>query len=139
MQEGKLTLYEIEQDDGSYKYEVSETSVLRGNPLASYNDISELYPNFYDTSNTYDVTLFTSNSSVGAFYATYSPTRTLSAEAKALIGAANSIHQMGEGNSQYGTRWIYSDELKESKKIRVTDKIPEGWKLGRKIKFDNEE
>lgn len=37
-----------------------------------------------------------------------------------------------EQNSQYGTCWI-TNEI-ESKKIRKGDLIPEGWKLGRKIK-----
>ncbi len=56
-------------------------------------------------------------------------------KAKQSIGAKNSIHQSGEGNSQFGTRWIYNIELKESKKIKKTEQIPDGWKLGRKIKY----
>ena len=38
----------------------------------------------------------------------------------------------GESNSQYGTCWI-TDEIK-NKKINKTDLIPEGWRLGRKVK-----
>lgn len=136
MQDKKLTLYEIQNEDG-VEYQVSETVIPNATPLAGYNDISELYPNFYDTNSTYDASSFTANSSVSCFYAT-TPTRTVSDAARQIIGAANSIHQSGEGNSQYGTRWIYSDEEKISKKIRVTDEVPEGWNLGRKIKFDED-
>jgi len=38
----------------------------------------------------------------------------------------------GDKNSQFGTRWI-TNEI-ESKKILKGDSIPEGWRLGRKIK-----
>ena len=59
-------------------------------------------------------------------------------EAKKKIGEANSKHQKGEGNSQFGKVWIYSLDLKESKKIE-RDKLPEyldlGWLKGRKMKF----
>jgi len=138
MLEKKLTLFKIENEDGSEEYQVSEQDILNAEPLASYNDIGELYPNFYDTDSTYDMTSFTANSSVSSFYAS-TPTRTVSDAARTLIGTANSIHQAGEGNSQYGTRWIHSMEEKSSKKIRTTDEIPEGWELGRKMKFDDEE
>ena len=50
---------------------------------------------------------------------------------KSKIGAANSIKQKGENNSQYGKCWI-TNEI-ESKKIYKGDTIPEGWRLGRKI------
>ena len=92
---------------------------------------------FYDTNSTYDMSSFTSNSAVSSYMAT-TPTRTVSEAAKAIIGAASSVRESGEGNSQFGTRWIHSMELKQSKKIRVTDDIPEGWEIGRKIKFDKE-
>jgi len=45
-------------------------------------------------------------------------------------------HQKGEKNSQYGTRWIHSMELKNSKRIRKEDPLPEGWSEGRVIDFD---
>ena len=138
MQENKLTLFKIENELGEAEYQVSEQDIPNAEPLASYNDIGELYPNFYDTSNcTYDMNAFTSNSLVSSFYAT-TPTRSVSQAAKTLIGAANSVHQTGEGNSQFGTRWIHSLEEKQSKKIRVTDKIPLGWLEGRKMKFDED-
>lgn len=37
-------------------------------------------------------------------------------------------------NSQYGTMWIYSLATNQSKKIKKTDTIPDGWTLGRKTK-----
>lgn len=45
-------------------------------------------------------------------------------------------HQKGSNNSQYGTMWIHSIELKQSKKISKDQLIPVGWTVGRKIKFD---
>ena len=41
-------------------------------------------------------------------------------------------HGIGDKNSQYGKCWI-TNEI-ESKKIYKGDTIPEGWRLGRKIK-----
>lgn len=57
-------------------------------------------------------------------------------EAKKSIGMKNSIHQSGLGNSHYGKMWIYSDDLRKSKRIYKTDPIPNGWVKGRKMKFD---
>lgn len=42
-----------------------------------------------------------------------------------------SRNQSGDGNSQFGTKWILNRELQISKKIPVTDKVPVGWELGR--------
>ena len=39
-------------------------------------------------------------------------------ESKRKIGEKTSKSSKGEGNSQFGTRWIYSLELKISKKIK---------------------
>jgi len=61
-----------------------------------------------------------------------------STEAKKRIGKANSKHQSGNGNSQYGTCWIYSTEEKRSMKISKDDLqewIDRGWSKGRKMKF----
>lgn len=41
--------------------------------------------------------------------------------------------QLGSNNSQYGTCWITNES--ENKKIYKGDLIPEGWRLGRKIKI----
>jgi hypothetical protein len=38
----------------------------------------------------------------------------------------------GDNNSQFGTKWITNEV--ESKKIKATDQIPEGWRAGRKVK-----
>lgn len=58
--------------------------------------------------------------------------KTHSDNTKKLIGKKNSIKQQGSNNSQYGSCWI-TNEVK-NKKINKGDLIPEGWKLGRKIK-----
>lgn len=47
--------------------------------------------------------------------------------------------QKGKNNSQYGTRWIHSDLEKKSKRISKEDKLPENWKEGRKINFDEKQ
>jgi hypothetical protein len=129
----KLALFKI----GSQEYQLSEVDIPGAKCLAEYDDLSEIYPTFYTTSDTYDVSNFASNSAVSAFYAT-TPTRTVSEAAKRSIGLKNSIHQKGEGNSQFGTRWIHNPKLKQSKKIRSTDDLPPGWIEGRKIKFDED-
>lgn len=61
-----------------------------------------------------------------------------SEETKRKIGEKNSIHQKGEGNSQFGKCWIYNSELKESKSIKKEDLniwLDFGWIKGRKINF----
>ena len=45
---------------------------------------------------------------------------------------SSSFHQKGSGNSQFGTRWI--TDGKSISKIPASDKVPEGWVFGRKIK-----
>lgn len=45
------------------------------------------------------------------------------------------LKQLGTNNNQYGTIWIYNDELKECKKINKTDCVPTGWKKGRVLNW----
>jgi hypothetical protein len=57
-------------------------------------------------------------------------------DTKKKIGEKNSVHQKGEGNSQFGTCWIYND--KESKKIKNSELeqyLKCDWIKGRKMKF----
>jgi hypothetical protein len=56
-------------------------------------------------------------------------------ETKKKISEKNAVYQKGEGNSQFGTRWIHSLNLKQCKKIKKNDPLPDGWKEGRKMKF----
>ena len=65
----------------------------------------------------------------GTFYC-----KSHSEETKLQMSKSNT-HQKGSNNSQYGTIWIHSLELKVSKRINKNDNIPEGWYKGRKIKF----
>lgn len=57
--------------------------------------------------------------------------KTHTQETKNKIGSKNSIHQSGQGNSQFGKMWITNGV--ESKKIKKTDSIPDGWRKGRII------
>ena len=45
--------------------------------------------------------------------------------------------QTGEGNSQYGTRWITDGTV--NKKLKKNDNVPTGWKLGRVTFFTEEQ
>jgi hypothetical protein len=51
-------------------------------------------------------------------------------ECARLTSRRNSLTHRGSGNSQYGTRWICNLNLKENKKIKKDQEIPEGWILG---------
>lgn len=57
---------------------------------------------------------------------------------KQAIGKANSLHQHGAGNSQFGTIWIHNDVQQISRKIPKIDLqewIDIGWLKGRKMKW----
>lgn len=59
---------------------------------------------------------------------------------KVKLSYAMSESQTGKGNSQFGTCWIYSLFEKRSIKIPIEQLsiwIEQGWKKGRKLKFDN--
>lgn len=59
-------------------------------------------------------------------------------ESKEKIGRANSKHQRGSGNSQYGTCWIHHLKLQQNKKIKENDLnewLLNGWTKGRKMKW----
>ena len=55
---------------------------------------------------------------------------------KKKIGDANSWHQTGKGNSQYGKCWIANLDLKENKSIKATELqqwLDKGWLKGRAV------
>lgn len=59
-------------------------------------------------------------------------------ESKIAIGEANSKHQRGSGNSQFGTQWFYHPDLKECKKVKkelASELLEQGWLPGRKLKW----
>lgn len=59
-------------------------------------------------------------------------------ESKRKIGIANSIHQTGSKNSQYGKIWIHNLIERKSKSIHrenLQSFLEKGWLIGRKINF----
>ena len=52
------------------------------------------------------------------------------------LSASMSIQQSGERNSQFGSVWIHNKILKENKKIKSHELIPEGWEKGRISNFE---
>lgn len=131
----KITLYKIENKFGDDRYLVSSEPVSDGEALADYNNIEELYPSVVTTDTTIQNYLATETFNLASANIAACNTFT---DTRAAVGVLNSAYQAGAGNSQYGTQWIYSDEDKQSKKIRVTDDIPDGWTKGRKIKFEED-
>ena len=54
---------------------------------------------------------------------------------KRKLSFATGFHQQGVKNSNYGKIWIHNLELKISKCIPKNQPIPDGWSLGRKLKW----
>ena len=115
----------VEQADGGWDY--IHKNGLNGNTRLSFllsND-DEFYK------------LFCKNISIGLkkYIDEHGPLWTgkkHTSETKSKISIANSINQLGNKNSQFGTMWITNGS--ENKKIKKdVDIIPEGWYKGRKI------
>ena len=53
-------------------------------------------------------------------------------KSKLEIGQKNSVHQTGQGNSQFGSMWVTNG--KTNLKIKKTEAIPDGYRKGRVIK-----
>jgi hypothetical protein len=51
-------------------------------------------------------------------------------ESKAKISVSRKGNNSGEQNSQFGTRWITNGQT--AIKIKKTESVPDGWRLGRK-------
>ena len=58
--------------------------------------------------------------------------KTHKSETKQKIGEANVENHLGSKNSQYGTMWITDGRM--NKKIKKSDDLPIGWKIGRVLK-----
>lgn len=61
-----------------------------------------------------------------------------SEEAKAKVGAANSLLQAGAGNSQYGTAWLVNDEQEVVVRVPqdlVAGLLELGWRRGRVMRY----
>jgi hypothetical protein len=46
--------------------------------------------------------------------------------------------QRGSKNSNYGNKWIHNRDIRESKCIKKSDIIPDGWAIGRVLNWDLE-
>lgn len=55
---------------------------------------------------------------------------------KKVFAKNQSKKQKGKGNSQYNTMWTHSLELRQNKRIKKDDIIPDGWMKGRIINFE---
>lgn len=62
--------------------------------------------------------------------------KTHTEETKKKIGEANSKHQKGSNNSNYGNCWIFNSNTNENKLVKKTELnkwLNQGWQKGRKI------
>lgn len=55
---------------------------------------------------------------------------------KRMFAETQSQRQNGINNSQFGNRWIHNNSLKQSKKIKQCEALPEGWAEGRRMNFN---
>lgn len=65
--------------------------------------------------------------------------RAHSDETKQKMSKSSKGKNIGEKNSQFGTCWVYNEQLKECKKIKkeeLNSYIEKNWNKGRKMKFD---
>lgn len=62
-------------------------------------------------------------------------TSRLYARLREKLALQQSIGQSGENNSQFGTKWVFSEELNICKKIPATEGLPEGFQPGRSKKI----
>lgn len=53
------------------------------------------------------------------------------------LSEIRAVTQKGQGNSQYGTVWIFSPDQRKNRKIKSDQSIPEGWRLGRVTDWDS--
>ena len=58
------------------------------------------------------------------------------AQLREVFAKLQSINQIGDGNSQHGTKWIHNISLQRSIKINQSDNVPIGWSEGRVINFE---
>ena len=59
---------------------------------------------------------------------------------KENFSKAQSLHQSGNHNSQYGKVWICNEELRQNKSIKITTQdqyLNSGWRLGRVLDWDS--
>jgi len=129
-----LQLYCIANDDETLTYRLDWSAPLNATVLATYNSIYDIagIGVIPDQNNVITTNHLAVDNNIGSSTQYY--TRTLSDEGRQRI-SESSKRQAGEGNSQFGTRWIHSLIKKKSKRIRATDDLPKGWLEGRKMKF----
>ena len=94
------------------------------------------FPIWYNNLSDYERNSYIQNVSNGVrkYYETHEGTfkgKHHTDETKQKISVALSEISKGEGNSQYGTKWIHNNSLRENKKIDKDCLLEEGWEDGR--------